>query len=165
MNKFSKQGTNLVEGFQERWITKGIDKEGIDYLEKLGIHLCDKEKPSDSPGRAAVTVSQIRNVFGEITRINSMIVATTKKKLNSNEEKEKYDKVRTDFLLLRPKIAYNAARVIEKQRGESRIKVFRDVLDKAHRIVDSNEPKQISNFTQVVECLVAYHKVYGGKEK
>ncbi|MGB0524647.1 MAG: type III-A CRISPR-associated protein Csm2 [Flammeovirgaceae bacterium] len=145
--KVIKENFDPVREFQAKWITQKIDKAGINYLENFGFYLCDKKSVSDRyPGYAAVTVSQIRNVFGEIKRIAS------------GEENPNWD---TDFYLLRPKIAYNAARVLAKKQ-KSRIKDFKTVLEKAHNEVQ--ERKHLDNFAKFVEGIVAYHKVYGGKE-
>lgn len=140
-----------IRDFKARWITTQIDKSGIDYLENLGFYLCDKKKVSDNyTGRGAVTVSQIRNIFGEVKRIESNIEA-------SEEGSWKQD-----FLFLRPKIAYAAARVLSKDR-RSTIKAFKEVLEMAHKEVGDSKDN-MRRFAKFFEAIVAYHKVYGGKD-
>ena len=143
---------NPLQEFNEEWITKGIDLKGVNYLENLGFFLCEKRSERDNyPGRNAVTVSQIRNVFGEVKRIEANIDAS-----------ENLDDWKQDFLFLRPKIAYAAARVISKNRN-SRINIFKDVLEKAHHAVNDDKDN-MKRFSKFFEAIVAYHKVYGGKE-
>jgi CRISPR type III-A-associated protein Csm2 len=139
------------DSFKSKWITDGIDRAGIDYLENLGFYLCDKKTEKDQyPGHSAVTVSQIRNIFGEIKRLAS---------LGNLSDKA----ASMDFMLLRPKIAYNAARVMAKNKN-SRIVAFKEVLEKAHDAVDLQQAEHLQNFAKFAEAIVAYHKVYGGKE-
>lgn len=159
---------NPIKAFNPDWITDKIDKDGIDYLENLGFYLCDKKQADDRyPGYAAVTVSQIRNIFGEIKRITSSVNNAIQKEQQQAQATQqetvpqKAPDWMPDFQMLRPKIAYNAARVLTKQRN-SRIKAFKEVLEKAHALVTT--PAHLTNFTKFVEGIVAYHKVYGGKE-
>ena len=156
MNNVIKSKFDPVKEFQEGWITQGIDREGVDYLENLGYLLCDKDnaKYKDQAGFNAMTVSQIRNIFGEIKRIVAILPGQA-----GTVDHE----LQMEFLLLRPKIAYNTARVMAKSR-KSRVQDFKSVLEIAHRAVDPSSPKHIRNFSQFVEGIVAYHKVYGGKE-
>lgn len=84
------------------------------------------------------------------------------KKKEWDDAKAKFVKEqKTAILLLRPKLAYNTARQLEKRR-DSRIKQFREVLEKA--LTHVNDQDQYKRFCQFVEGIVAYHKVYGGKD-
>ena len=151
MSTVIKNNFRCLEEFKAIWITDKIDKIGIDYLENFGYFLCDKKRIDDKrPGHNAVTTSQMRNLFSEIKRIEL--------KLNDDN----YD-WKTAFLLLRPKIAYNAARVLGKDRRSSysRIKELKLVLEQAHRAVEEKE--HFVNFSKFTEGIIAYHKVYGGK--
>jgi CRISPR-associated protein Csm2 len=136
----------LVDEFKTEWITEGItETSAIDYLENFGFFLCDKKSDQDRfPGYNAVTTSQMRNIFSEIKRIGL-----------------KEDWIQ-DFLLLRPKIAYNTARVLQKTRG-SRIKELKIILEKAHAEVNGDKAR-LKNFEHFMEGIIAYHKVYGGKD-
>ncbi|MEM6319668.1 MAG: type III-A CRISPR-associated protein Csm2 [Bacteroidota bacterium] len=143
-----KSGFHCVKAFKPEWITKKIDRDGIDYLENLGFFLCDKRSVEDRrPGRNGVTTSQMRNLFSEIKRIEL--------KLDDTEDWE------TDFLLLRPKIAYNAARVLAKD-SRSRMDKLKTVLEMAHRAVATKS--HFKNFSKFMEGIIAYHNVYGGKD-
>jgi len=149
MSTVIKNNFRCVDGFNPKWITDKIDDPGIAYLENLGFYLCDKKNVNDRrPGRNAVTTSQMRNMFSEIKRIEQKL-------------KDENHDWKTSFLLLRPKIAYNAARVIAKGR-DSRMKDLKVVLEKAHRAVETEA--HFVNFSQFIEGVIAYHKVYGGKD-
>lgn len=141
---------NFETLFDSKWITDGIDEKTVDFAEKLGKHLCalepDKYNPNKmKPSKIAMSTSQIRNVFGEVKRIQAK---------GWNEEK-------SSFLLLRPKIAYSEARAVAKT-SNSRIQDFRKVMDKAH--LEVKNETHFQNFVDLLEATLAYHKFYGGIE-
>jgi CRISPR-associated protein Csm2 len=133
-----------INEFKTEWITTGIDEAAVNFAEKFGEYLCDKT-PDNRLGRMAMTTSQIRNIFGEVKRIQAKGYSTEK----------------SSFLLLRPKIAYAEARVKAKS-GKSRIEDFRKVLDKAHLAV--KDEKQFQHFVDFLEATLAYHKAAGGRD-
>lgn len=130
--------------FKKEWISEGINESAVQFTEKFGEYLCDLQQDKRL-GRMAMTTSQIRNIFGEVKRIQA----------------KGYLKEKSTFLLLRPKIAYAEARVLAKS-GKSRISDFRTVLDKAHIAV--TDEKQFQNFVDFMEAILAYHKAYGGRD-
>lgn len=141
------------------WIKEKITNECIEFADNLGFYLVDKGEFLDDKknylskksGRNAVTNSQIRNVFGEVKRIQMRIQGNS----------AVWDTEKTNFFLIKPKIAYAQARVISKSKS-SRITVFKEVLDLAHSLVGT--PKDFQNFANLLEAILAYHKSYGGKE-
>lgn len=133
-----------INEFKKEWISDGISETTVDYAEKFGKYLCDIQ-PDNRLGRMAMTTAQIRNVFGEVKRIQAK---------GYNEEK-------ASFLLLRPKIAYAEARVKAKS-GRSRIEDFRKVIEMAHLAV--KEEKHFQNFVDFFEAVLAYHKAAGGRD-
>ena len=70
---------NVQKEFKPYWITTGIDKNLIDFAEKVGKYLAQKR----------MTTSKIRSIYSEIKRIQ----------MNFDEEK-------AAFYLLKPKVAY-----------------------------------------------------------
>lgn len=157
-----KQQFNTSD-FQEDWIKIKIDEDAIHFMEGFGIFICDKRisfnaetqmygTSDNGLGRNAITTSQIRNIFGEIKRIEMKV---------SNDDKS-WENEKSSFLLLRPKIAYNTARVVAKERN-SKMKELKEVLEKAHSQVQT--VKQFKNFSNFFEGILAYHKAYGGKDK
>ncbi len=136
------------------WIVERIDDECINYLENFGYFLCDKsDEKAFAVGPNAMTTSQLRNIFGEIKRIQAQLDA------NPDDKTEDW---RNAFTMLRPKLAYSTARVLAQKR-DNRIKAFRTVVEKAyHHVGDS--PENFRRFSQFVEGIIAYQKVYGGKD-
>ena len=141
---------NYRSEFKKEWISDKIEKDCITWLENFGFYLCDKKDEKDQrPGFSAMTATQMRNIFGEVKRIEAQLTL------------DNWDKVLPDVLLLRPKIAYNTAREISKRR-DSKIKAFREIMELALKEVDG--PDTFRRFAQFFEGIIAYHKVYGGKD-
>lgn len=94
--------------------------------------------------RQKLSTSQIRNVFGEVRRLQN-----------------RYDRNR--LLMLRPKLAYMGARA-----GEGG-KELRDVLTRAIIEIFAGNPDestQRTRFQHLVdffEAILAYHRAYGGR--
>jgi CRISPR type III-A-associated protein Csm2 len=148
-----KSNFNFETEFKTSWITDKLDEKGIDYLENFGFYLCDKKDANAfSPGFNAATSTQLRNVFSEVKRIHAKVV--------SQSEGDDAD-WRHDFVMLRPKIAYNAARVLSQKR-DNRIKQFRELMELAHQAVGEDKDNFL-RFSQFTEAIIAYHKVYGGQ--
>lgn len=90
----------------------------------------------------AMSNSQIRNVYGEVKRIQ----------MSGNFEKSKMS-----FYLLKPKMAYAYGR----NNNNPGMKVFKSVFDQASSLVV--DEKTFQNFCNVMEALLAYHRAFGGK--
>src|SRR5690625_3087470 len=99
---------NWVEKFDTDWIETGITKETVDFTRSFGKDLKDKKFSN----------SQIRNIYGELKRI----------------ELKGYEKEKTSFLLLKPKVAYATAR--QKNTGMTN---FKKVFDKAYDKIDNEK--------------------------
>jgi CRISPR-associated protein Csm2 len=128
------------------WITKCIDENTINFTSELGQYLANNIYINGKEIRdTALTTSQIRNFFGEIKRIQA----------------KGFEKEKSAFLLLRPKLAYAEARVTSKKR-ESKIKDFRQNIEKAHLQVVNETHFQ--NFVNFFEAILAYHKAAGGRD-
>ena len=149
-----------INDFQEDWIKEHITPQCISFQEKLGYFLCDrinrddKKGPekiwhSNKAGQNALSSSQMRNIFGEIKRIEML---AGKKGDRWKESAE------VDFWLLKPKLAYSASR----SKHWNKIQHLAKVLDEAHSQVKTW--KQFKNFSQFVEGILAYHKYYGGND-
>ncbi|MBS1744805.1 MAG: type III-A CRISPR-associated protein Csm2 [Bacteroidetes bacterium] len=120
----------------KKWVTDGINKETIIYAEAMGKKLKDD----------GLTTSQIRNVFGEMRKIQ----------LNGFEEEM------SSFLLLRPKLAYAAKR--QNAKGmDAFYELFCTAYDAINTEDKKNSPKQFDQLLQVMEAVLAYHKYYGGQ--
>mgnify|MGYP001167312052 CR=1 FL=1 len=94
-----------------------------------------------------LTKSQIRNVFGAVRQIQSSWPRT----ISPDDEKARV----RELLLLKPKLAYQAAR-------DTKVKPLADVLDLA---IDQVEGKRerFQRFVELFEAILAYHTSHGGK--
>ncbi len=139
--------------FNSKWISEGFsDKaEGdkfLKFMEDFGLYLCAKQPGDNRPGFNAMTTAQIRNVFSEVRRIGAR---------GDDNWQEEFPA----FLMLRPKIAYNTARAVQRTR-DSRMTDFKKIFDTAHAQVDN--PNKFRRFMMLLEGIIAYHKVSGGKD-
>jgi len=117
--------------FSASWITTGITQETVQFSDELGKFI--KE--------TGLTTSQIRNVFGEIKRI----------------QLKGFENEKPSFYLLKPKMAYAASRA-----NNSGIRTLKKFFDEAHSQVKDRVSYQ--NFVDFFESILAYHKAYGGKD-
>lgn len=169
---FNKENTS-------KWVQNGIEKETIDaaYIagwnlvcpynkivtkddkvsfkergeskSKLFKDLSDDElKQIVSSNKSdSLTTSQIRIAFGEMRKIQ----------MNT------YLEYKTDFLLLKPKLAYAVKRHDKKGLTEF-YKLFEMAYDSVNTKNDQEGSKHFENFMQIMEAILAYHKFHGGKE-
>lgn len=119
------------------WIINGIKPESVSWASDFAEHL------SEDPGK--LTTSQLRKFFGELKRIQALGYS---------------EKTKVDFIMLKAKLAYATGRSIKK--GEKgKISDFSDQLAKGIDKVSTLE--QFKNFTNLVESIVAYHKLFENK--
>ncbi|HPN38555.1 MAG TPA: type III-A CRISPR-associated protein Csm2 [Melioribacteraceae bacterium] len=141
---------NNIDGSSKikSWVTKGIDPELILWSEGFAMDLV----------RCGLKTNQIRNVFGEVKRIQ-----LTANDFLTNEGKiqNKFDE--KSILLLIPKLAYVAKK--------SKVTIANDlkaVLTSGLNAVitgNNTETKKayFENFVNVLESILAYHKAHGGE--
>ena len=130
---------NWENEFKTKWITDGIDSDGINYAERFGKYLRDNWLSS----------SQIRNVFGEMKQLQAKLKAN----VNVNE-------IFTRYLLLYPKVAYASGRQHSKA-----LQTFKDVFSVAYGQIKTKEQfqKNYNNLVDFVESTLAFHRAFGGK--
>lgn len=141
------------EPIKKNWIEDRIDEKAVEWAENFGKHLAKKGETAfedlalsrpkrnrfkETVCRAPLTTTQLRKFFGEVKRQQA---------LGFNE------KDRTDFILLKPKLAYAVARAKD---DDAKIHDFYWVISEAIDIVKT-EP-QFRNFIKLFEAIVAYHK-------
>lgn len=123
--------------FEPKWIKEGSSPEMIEACEVLGYFMATGNKDVNH----ALTKSQIRNVFGEIKRIQI----------------KGFENERKDFYLLKPKVAYNAGR-----HNKLGILVFKEYFNLAYACVEN--ASDYEHFCDFFEAILAYHKAFGGKD-
>lgn len=116
------------------WITLQADKDLIYFAEELGKKLANKDY--------GLTNSKIRNIYNEIKRIQT----------------SGYEKQKSSFYLLRPKMAYAAGRDLEN----AGVQLFKLFFEDAWKEV--KDEKTFKNFCNLIEAVLAYHKAFGGRD-
>lgn len=124
--------SNLNPAYNCEWITNEATPNLVDFAEKVGEFMANN----------GLTNSKIRNVYGEIKRI----------------QMGEFEREKSSFYLLKPKVAYALGRD-EKNEG---LKLFKKIFDKCFEYVTDQE--SYLNFCNLMEAILAYHKAYGGKD-
>ena len=127
--------------FKQAWITVGADEGMITFADKAGKYMAPLHPNGD---RECLSKAQIRNVFGEIKRIQ----------LKGIDKPEG----RSAFLLLKPKVAYAEGR--NRTKG---LTLFKKIFDKGWQYAGKSQATY-NNFCALLEAILAYHKAYGGKD-
>jgi CRISPR-associated protein Csm2 len=120
------------------WVQLGPQPVLLNAAEQLGREIKEKK----------LTTSQIRQVF---TRLKSI-------------EAKGYATQRTDFMMLKPYLAYAAGR-------QDRVEGLRLFKEKITIGIDAvfeggspeKEPTRFVNFCKLFEAVLAYHRAFGGK--
>lgn len=127
-------------------LTAGI--KDLKALEEFGRNLAKRETGPDprNPNhqktrKEAMSTSQIRRFFGALKRIQA-----------------DFDNLKGEILLLEPKLAY----AVGRDQNNSKIDEFFREISPLIRDINEDE-KKFKNFVSIVEAIVAYHKVQGGK--
>lgn len=116
---------------KKEWFVDGADDNLVKFAEEAGKAMAN----------AGISSSQIRNIYGEIKRIQMAGFESTK----------------SSFFLLKPKVAYAYGRDDKKT-----LKIFKEIFDEAFNYV--TDEKSYQNFCNFMEALLAYHKANGGKK-
>ena len=120
-----------------------VTRKSVEFAERFGSFLGkDDTKSVKQNGRektfvtsAKLTTNQLRKFFGEVKR----------------QQMEGFNE--TDFILLKPKLAYAVGRAKDPK---AKINDFYLVI--ANAIDRVKNEKQFKNFIQIFEAIVAYHK-------
>ncbi len=129
-----------------QWIKSGLNTEAIKFAEEFGKSLSNRR----------LSTSQIRNIFGEVRRIQQKGVTNTS-----------FD---SEVLLLKPKLSYarariggmnpkasDAARDLESVLVPAIDAIFQDAADVKQKF------QRFENFANFFEAILAYHRAHGGK--
>lgn len=113
-------------------IQEKVTNETVEFAERFGRYLGE----DDADTEKKLNPSQLRRFFGEVKR----------------QQLVGYTGHESDFILLKPKLAYAVGRADKK----SKIKDFYYVMSNAIDLVQNEQ--QFNNFIKVFEAIVAYHK-------
>lgn len=120
-------------------IQEKVTATTVQFAEKFGNYLAEKEDQAEP-----LTTSQLRKFFGEVKR----------------QQMTGYDD--TEFVMLKPKLAYAVGRAKQNgrkgkyQKIEDFYSVMADAIDKVEASTDKS--KAFKNFITAFEAIVAYHK-------
>lgn len=110
----------------------------VQFAERFGKYLAEEDQTEP------LTTSQLRKFFGDVKR----------------QQMIGYDD--TEFVMLKPKLAYAVGRAKQNgrkgkyQKIEDFYLVMADAIDKVE--TSSDKPKAFKNFITAFEAIVAYHK-------
>jgi CRISPR-associated protein Csm2 len=123
--------------FKKEWVITKIDPETVKWASEFGSKLAKNKIGND--GRelkdTKLTTSQLRKFFGEVKRQQA---------LGYNS---------TDFILLKPKLAYAVGRT---KKNDTCLHDFYKVMSIAIDTVQNET--HFKNFIKLFEAIVAYHK-------
>lgn len=119
------------QAFQKSWIESGADAALPIYAEFMGKAMADRK----------LTSSKIRSIYGEIKRI----------------QMGKFDKEKSAFYLLRPKVAY----AVGRDKENVGLQLFKLIFDKSALCV--KDERTFLHFSNFMEAVLAYHRAYNKK--
>lgn len=123
--------------FKKEWITVEINSETVNWASEFGSQLAKNklDRNGSELRDSKLTTSQLRKFFGEVKRQQAIGFNAT------------------DFILLKPKLAYAVGRT---KKNDSCLHDFYKVMAIAIDTVQNE--KQFKNFIKLFEAIVAYHK-------
>jgi CRISPR type III-A-associated protein Csm2 len=143
-----KKLTEFGKSNVKEWLRNGINKDSLKFCEEFGFCLsryCENKKPKP------LSTNQIRNVYGEVKRIEML--------LGSDPKEKEWKTVESKVLLLKPKMAYSA-----KRDKSIPAKCLYEIVKASIEVVEnSNLEEKITsfqNFAKLFEAIIAYHRAY-----
>lgn len=142
--KVKINGEEKVLSLPKKEITDKVTYATVTFAEEFGTYLGKDDKETNPKSGKTMVVashlstSQLRKFFGEV------------KRQDMNDYNE------TEFVLLKPKLAYTVGRADKN----SKIKYFYNVISNAIDVVlnSANPENSFNNFIKIFEAIVAYHK-------
>lgn len=98
--------------------------------------------------------NQIRKFLDAINRLKAQLAQGDADEGTPKSEDELFAEIETDIVLLKPKLAYAAAR---QDAAKPLSDVMSAAIDKVHSL------KDFERLVQLIESTIAYHKAEGGR--
>jgi CRISPR-associated protein Csm2 len=136
-----QQNRPQLEPFTAEQVQRAI-REGGRALVELA------ERVGRQARNQGLTTNQIRNIFGLVKRIEM--------------EMRKGSDWQHELAMLKPKMAYAAARAKDKNKKDTGAETLARVLSLAIDEVGSDDSK-FARFVDLFEAILAYHKAAGGR--
>ena len=129
---WNKQDRIPFEEIQDK-----VTSQTVDFAKRFGTYLAYNDSQAEP-----LTTSQLRKFFGEVKR----------QQMIGYKESE--------FIMLKPKLAYAVGRAKQGKKKPVKIEDFYDVMSDAIDKVSqcSDKLKAFKNFITAFEAIVAYHK-------
>jgi len=127
----------------------------VKHAEEFGPYLKNQRLETNQIRKFLDAINQLKAKLAQDEGENERI-----KQLQDEKEKEefrkklKFEKIEADVVLLKPKLAYAAAR---QNAVKSLSKVMSTAIDKVHSKED------FERLVQLIESIIAYHKAEDGK--
>jgi len=102
-----------------------------------------------------LTTSQVRGIFGTVRKIEMDLLQGDQDPASREERRRR---AMRELLLLKPRIAYQAA----KERGRG-VAELASVLTPSIDLIE-NDPQRFKNFVDFFEAILAYHRAFGGSD-
>ncbi|OKH35749.1 type III-A CRISPR-associated protein Csm2 [[Phormidium ambiguum] IAM M-71] len=121
----------------------------VEQAEAFGLELKRQRLETNQVRKFLDALNQIKAKLPQVDEEVSNLKLTFEEK-----EKIKFGKIESDIVLLKPKLAYAAAR---QDAVKSLNRVIAEAIDKVHSKAD------FERLVQLMESIIAYHKAAGGK--
>lgn len=108
--------------------------------------------------KEGIKANQIRNFYSAIDQMRTTFRQHTSK---SGEGREGFDKIRHDFIMLKPKLAYAAGR--KKEIKQYFYPFMKAAIEAVERADENRKDLAMTNYFSLIESVVGYHKYYGDK--
>ena len=119
-------------------LTGTVTEKTVDFAQRFGAYLGRTDKGTDRNGKTItfpkLNSNQLRKFFGEVKR----------------QQMQGFKK--TDFIMLKPKLAYAVGRADKGSKIKDLYFVLSDAIDKV------SDEHSFRNFITIFEAIVAYHK-------
>jgi len=149
--------TNYGKTNIANWLKNGLSKDSVVFCENFGYCISRYEERNDPKKRSKpLSTNQIRNIYGEIKRIEMS--------LGSSPRAENWKKVESKVLLLKPKMAYSAKRD-KTIPAECLYEILKAAIEAIESVpLDANKIDYFLNFAKIFEAIIAYHRAFEQKQ-
>ena len=129
---------------------------GLDNLQDYNIRTLVKHAEEFGPflRNRRLETNQIRKFLDAINRLKAQLTQGDTEDGASKDDAALFAAIETDIVLLKPKLAYAAAR---QEAAKPLSEVMSVAIDKVHNL------KDFERLVQMIESIIAYHKAEGGR--
>lgn len=161
--KVITQATSGSKRQQDDKSSKDIVKTITDTIDDLkpGLQAYNIRKLVEHAGKFGpylrnqrLETNQIRKFLDAINRVKAELIGDENANQPKKQQQVTFADIEDDIVLLKPKLAYAAAR---QRAAEPLSKVMSAAIDKVHSIED------FTRLVQFIESIIAYHKAAGGR--